>query len=57
MIETVFDRKSNVVFLGHKIRPKEKETKRDSKIRVGYNPRKNELKETRKYESITKQQK
>ena len=51
MLETIFDQKSDMALLSHKIGSKDKEMKRDSKIRVKYNPRKNKLKETRKYES------
>ena len=44
MLETVFDQKSNLEFLVHKIRPKEKENKIESEIQVKRNPRKKKLK-------------
>ena len=57
MLETVFDQKSNVEYLSHKIQSKEKETKRYSKIRVKYNPSNKKLKYPQKYKSGTKKQK
>ena len=46
MIETVFDQKSVVALLSHKIQSKDKEMKIDSIIRVKYNSRGGKLKET-----------
>ena len=57
MIETVFDQKGDVTILSHKVRFKDKEIKRHSKIRVKCNPRKKRLKGIRKYESSTKKKK
>ena len=46
-----------MALLSQKIRPKDKEMKIDSRIRVKYNPRKNILKDIRKYDSSMKKKK
>ena len=57
IIETFFDQKNNVASLSKEIRSKEKETTRDSKIRVKYNPRGKKLKDTRNTSQVQKKKK